>query len=87
MTNMRPQVNINGSSAESLIVASSDVLVALRALGIAMGHAVPHGRDYQTVPDCVYESDRDEFLRRIELLSDLESSYRADIVHLLGHEF
>lgn len=45
-----PQINLNGSSRESLIAQQCLVLDALRALMSAMQEASPNGRDYPFRP-------------------------------------
>lgn len=47
---LMPVVNLNGMGAVELAGLYLDVSSALRLANKAMGEAMPHGRDYQTMP-------------------------------------
>ena len=67
-----PIVNINGSSADSLMEGYIEVYRLLdKAIDAAL-KAMPHGRDYQTAPE-KYPEARAAFLERIVALSEVKS--------------
>lgn len=47
ITPVVPIVNINGTSAESLVQQQRDIVHAAKALQRALAASSPHGRDYQ----------------------------------------
>jgi len=55
-----PQVNINGSSAQSLTDYQMDIHNAAHALLATIRAACPHGRDYQGLPEAAYQQARAE---------------------------
>lgn len=46
---LAPVVNLNGSDGNELALAYHRVAMALSEANAAMGKAMPHGRDYQTL--------------------------------------
>lgn len=70
-----PLVNLNGTSAEALLEQSINVSLALHKALEAMGHAAPHGRDYQTAQPGSYERARDAFSRRLLVVATLRQEF------------
>lgn len=66
-----PQVNLNGTDADSLIAQQVGVMNAARELMDAMRQASPHGRDYQTLPAGTWEKARAEQFRQFEAVEEI----------------
>lgn len=78
-----PIVNLNGTSAESLI---EDTLRAIRALRLAltkMGEAHPHGRDYQVHGGAMLLAsaiqDHESRLKRVQSVIDELTAIAEDV--------
>jgi hypothetical protein len=88
MDYVRPIVNLNGTSRESLIQQAFDVSGAAEALIQALGRAAPHGRDYQTVGNKAYERDRELWEKFVGHARDIFDAYRntGETLFLEGEE-
>jgi len=86
MDKMRPNVNMNGTSRESLVDQRRDVMRALLRAQEALKHMAPHGRDYQGVPlpDIRFEADRKVWQARMKLLVDLYDVTYEEALELFG---
>jgi hypothetical protein len=74
-----PTVNLNGSSAESLIEQRLKVGLQLDKTIAALFEAMPHGRDYQTHSDVAAGNKaREAWRERIELLRGVRNDIMAD---------
>ena len=79
---MKPVININGTSAETLVEARREVLEHLRAAYEAMRALSPHGRDY---PNGDFTTDRDLHIERCADLHNLIEEIEAEAFILAGH--
>jgi hypothetical protein len=59
-----PQINLNGSDGMDLASQYQDAANAIEHAINLMGR-IPHGRDYQTLPDGAFTTARREMLERI----------------------
>ena len=75
---IRPAVNLNGDTKQTLLDQTTEARRALQAAAVAMIQAAPHGRNYQTGGD--FQADRQEFSRRIKLIQELADLYHQDTV-------
>jgi hypothetical protein len=66
-----PVVNLNGSSATSLIEDTRKAYNAAQALLTALSDMNPHGRDYQTAPAGTYERARQQHSLRIDAVNEI----------------
>ena len=66
-----PVVNLNGSSADSLIQGYADALDALRDAIAAMRQITPHGRDYQTEERTVLIGAQNQHEARLQALDNI----------------
>ena len=68
------QLNLNGASAESLIEQFMEISEKARECIVAIQNSMPHGRDYQTMPDDeAYKQDREvcyEMLQNLDRIND-----------------
>jgi hypothetical protein len=63
-----PNINLNGTNGLSLAVQYHNAKETLNTACSIMG-AIPHGRDYQGLPDGSYHTARDEMYDRIKIIS------------------
>jgi len=72
-----PVINLNGTSAESLVTEYREASRTLRAAIKAVENITVHGRDYQTVARGLYLTARSEQEARLiklqEVLGEIES--------------
>jgi hypothetical protein len=80
-----PVPNLNGSSANSLAEQMMEVSKALDAVVTLMARWQPHGRDYQIGGD--YQADREEFLRRLGLVSAMAQQYEREAIAVTDHHY
>lgn len=72
-----PTLNLNGSSAESLISQHQQVLDHLQAAQAAMHPIFPHGRDWQTEPPSDFYAAQREAQRRIDVIEEIIGEFTA----------
>lgn len=82
----RPIVNINGSSARSLVDQRLAVVRGLEAVLDLMHAAAPHGRDYQLNPPGDLDRDRDLYLRRLDAIKNLATAYEREAFYIHDQE-
>jgi|SRR6185295_15689211 len=70
-----PTVNLNGTSGLDLFKQADDVCAALHDLRLAMGRAMPHGRDYQTSDMHACYKAREAHIERAVILDQIEKDY------------
>ncbi|QXV74148.1 hypothetical protein [Rhizobium phage RHEph12] len=75
MRQMKPIVNISGTSREALVEARVEALTALRAAYEAVRQLAPHGRDY---PNGGFADDRDLHHERCADLHNLIEEIEAE---------
>ena len=75
-----PQVNLNGTSKESLMEQVRNAADACYNLQAQLADMRPHGRDYQTAPEGAYQRARSEHDAREakvqSVLDDLHAIYQ-----------
>lgn len=64
-----PYVNLNGSTAQSLLADYVHAKNAVDAALTELSKVTPHGRDYQTVSRDVFERAQRQHRRRVMLLT------------------
>lgn len=79
---MKPVININGTSAETLVEDRNEVLEQLRAAYDAMRALAPHGRDY---PNADFAKDREIHMARCAELHAILEEIQAETFVLAGH--
>jgi len=79
-----PGINLNGSTASSLLEDYTTTLTTLRAAREAVGTSGPNGRDYQTSPHGAFETARAEHTVRLAALDVLIGEYEAFAEHCLA---
>lgn len=74
-----PIINLNGASRENLIKDHAAVVEAAEALARKLRLAMPHGRDYQTLPDNnrTYDGDRADWERMARNVDEVLQTYRG----------
>jgi hypothetical protein len=85
MHQIAPVPNINGSSASSLADQMMEISNALDAVVTLMARWQPHGRDYQIGGD--YQADREEFLRRLGLVSAIAQQYEREAIAVTDYHY
>ena len=85
MHQIAPVPNLNGSSASSLADQMMEISNALDAVVTLMARWQPHGRDYQIGGD--YQADRDEFLRRLGLVSAFAQQYEREAIAVTDYHY
>lgn len=76
-----PVPHWNGSKADDLAAQMQAVAHAIDDATTLMRRWQPHGRDYQGAGD--YKADRDEFMRRQLVLSEMAMQYRAEALRCI----
>lgn len=84
MHRISPVPCLNGSPAHCLVDQMMEVHRALEAACNAMRKWQPHERDYQT--GGAYQTDREEFLRRLGLVEELAKQYESEAYSLSTEE-
>jgi hypothetical protein len=74
-----PQINLNGTSKESLVEQQCGVLAALDALTKAMGEAAPNGRDYQLRPT-EFKPAHEAWLERMKVIHEMHKEIEAHAI-------
>lgn len=64
-----PRLNLNGTSAASLMEGYNVALQALRVAREKLHEAGPHGRDYQTLPEGDYKLAVTEHTARVQSIN------------------
>ncbi len=77
-----PQVNINGSSARSLLEDNREAWRALETAREALQKAMPNGRDYQTAEPGAYQAAREQHLARIAAVVKIQEELDVIGTHL-----
>lgn len=77
---VKPQVNINGSTAEALFREYYAAYEAVSETARTVQKLQPHGRDYQTVPNSVFEKAREQHDARVAKLLEV----RQELVEIAG---
>lgn len=80
-----PVPNLNGSPAHVLAEQMMEVRHALNEAVLVMMRWQPHGRDYQIGGD--YQADRQEFLRRLGLVTALIHQYEDEAQRVMGYHY
>lgn len=72
-----PELNLNGSGKRDLFEQYRSAIEALVLTGNTLRSSMPHGRDYQTLPDGAYERARAQHLRRLESICKVQDELSA----------
>lgn len=80
-----PVPNLNGSKASDLAAQMQSVANALEDAATLMMRWQPHGRDYQIGGD--YKADREEFLRRLGLVTALAHQYEDEAQRVMDYHY
>lgn len=80
-TNIKPFVNMNGSSKDDLRYQNMNVYHQLGNVRDMMAQATPHGRDYRNDED--YRKARAEHDANWKLIAEMMDRYEATIVHII----
>ncbi len=79
-TPQAPVINLNGTSANSLVEEYKTASHALREAINAVQNITVHGRDYQTAPEGCYQKARSEQTARLQkletVLEEIESLHQ-----------
>ena len=75
-------VNLNGSSAKSLLEENREAWRALETAREALTKAMPNGRDYQTAPEGAYQAARAQHIARIESVVNIQLDLDTIAEHL-----
>jgi len=70
-----PVVNINGTSKEELLEQYNEAINAIVSAIEAVGECRPHGRDYQTVDQSIYQKALDQWEKRMRYLHKICREY------------
>lgn len=85
---MRPLINLNGTTREALVEQRTVVLASLWKAIEDMREHVPHGRDYQGYKDDMqYTRDRALWELRMSRLVDLREEIMAEAVAIQEGSF
>lgn len=76
-----PVPHWNGSKADDLAAQMQAVGNAIDEAATLMRQWQPHGRDYQGTGD--YLADRDEYLRRHWVLTEMADQYKAEALRCI----
>jgi hypothetical protein len=85
MHQIAPVPNLNGSPADVLAEQMMEISNALDAVVTLMARWQPHGRDYQIGGD--YQADREEFLRRLGLVSAFAQQYEREAIAVTDYHY
>jgi hypothetical protein len=77
-----PQVNLNGTNVDELCEQAREGYEAVTKARMALYKMMPHGRDYQTLPEGAYRQARDQHEARIHKLNEIKDDLLA-IFHAL----
>lgn len=80
-TSIKPFINLNGTSRDSLREENLHVFEKLNDLHAAMCQATPHGRDYRSNEDA--QRARDEHFADRKAVADLISKYEGILLHIM----
>jgi len=83
---LKPQININGTSAKELVQLRLDAYEALRVAANALAAMSPHGRDYITAPAHQYKIDRAAHRNRIMALENLRAALADEALDIQSQE-
>lgn len=72
-----PVINLNGTSAESLIAGYEAAYRALLRASEVVQQVMVHGRDFQTAPDGLYERAKKEQVGRLNRIRDMAGEFLA----------
>jgi hypothetical protein len=70
-----PIININGTDGITLFQQVDAICSAFHDLRLAMGKAMPHGRDYQTLTPGSGHLAREAYSERAVVLEEMEKGY------------
>jgi hypothetical protein len=77
-TNIKPFININGTSKDELRTQNFKVYEALSLAHDELCRSTPHGRDYKNAED--YQKARDEHYADRKVMASLISKYESIII-------
>lgn len=80
---MKPILNLNGTSAQSLVDARINARTACRALMQAIAETAPNGRDYIGQPDA-YKRDLDIYCARFAKLDGLYNTLEEEAAAIIA---
>ena len=84
------QVNLNGSTRESLVADRKAAIDALTAATVALRDIRPHGRDYQTLPaptrQMTFDRDVHAWQTQMTQIADITRTVRAEYWALIDKE-
>lgn len=75
-----PQINLNGSTGMELASQYQEAADAI-AKAVNLMSAIPHGRDYQTLPAGSFEKAREEMIQRVMPLIIARNELFAIAIH------
>lgn len=81
-----PTVNLNGSTAASMIDGYSHFLETIRNAEDALKHIAPHGRDFQTRPASVFDLAVRHHRRRAMVLRQLHEEIETMALDVQSQE-
>jgi len=76
-TPQAPVINLNGTSANSLVEEYKTASHALREAINAVQNITVHGRDFQTAADGLYQKARDEQIARLRKLEEVQAELES----------
>jgi len=80
-----PVINLNGSSAQTLVEEYKAAYTAIRVAYEAVQQVTVHGRDFQTAPEGTYEKARAEQTARLTKLQEVEDDM-AELARLVQQQ-
>lgn len=88
MAIMKPAVNNNGTSRQSLVEIRVNAMKAVMGAMEALQLTKPHGRDYQSLPNSLerYEADRAIFVERFSTLDKLHNELQEEALTIHNGE-